>query len=156
MNTLTMEHVVTDFYDVYKKDRVGGITLVKEYIKQYDLPAIELIIANQREIARNMKIESHVFSPMKSAFYMLVVLGIAANAIKMENNVFIYTVLFVALFIPIWDSHGMGQKYIAHKLFADIIEAEMPYFREYSKEANHQKIEKMLNEQKGTNKDLFS
>lgn len=146
MKNISIDQAVVDFYNVYKQDKRGGVALVKEYMKQYDITAIDLIITNQREIAKNLKTESHVFSPMKSAFYMLVLLGIGANILMMDNNIFIYCVLFVALWVPIWDSYGMAQKHTAHKQFADVVEAEIPFFREYSKEAKRLKIDAMLNQ----------
>lgn len=156
MINITIEQAVTDFYAIYKHDKAGGIALVKEYVKQYDLPAIELVVANQREVAANMKTETNIFSPMKSAFYMLTLLGVGANIIILGNNPFIYFVLFISLFIPIWDSYSMAQKYFAHKHFADVIEAEMPFFREYAKQAAQQKIDELLAEKEGTKADLFN
>ena len=156
MINISMEQAVTEFHAVYKQNQDSGIALVKEYMKQYDLPAIELVVSNQREIAKNMRAETHIFSPMKSAFYMLVLLGVAANVKIMDNDPFIYVILFIAMFVPVWDSYSMAQKYNAHKQFADVIEAEMPFFREYAEQSAQQKIEQLLAEQEGSKADLFN
>jgi hypothetical protein len=146
MNKISMIQAVTDFHSVYKVDKKGGTALVKEYVKDCDLTTIRLIITNQRQMALDMKKESHIFSPMKLAFFLLVVMGGVANAFMMQNATFIYAILFVALFMPFWDSYSMVDRYMAHKLFADVLEAEIPFFREYSKAMQEQKVSNMLDE----------
>jgi len=146
MKHISMDQAVTDFHSVYREDKIGGVALVKEYVKHYDLQTIQLIIVNQRQLALNMKKESNIFSPMKIAFFLLVIMGAFANYFMMQNAIFIYTILFIAIFIPIWDSHSMATRHVAHRQFADVLEAEVPFFREYSKAVKSQKVSKLLDE----------
>lgn len=154
--SVDMGALVADFYALYREDENLGITMVKEYVKNYDIPEIELIVYNQREVARNMKDEANILSPMKLAFFMLLAVACVANYVMMGSNTWVYVMLFFALFIPAMDSHSMAQKYLAHKVFADIIESEMAFFKDYRALVEEREIEKMTEERnKKTKSELF-
>ena len=141
---IPLEQAVTEFYEIYRKDKVAARSLVKEYCRHFDLNQIDLILENLRTMARGYAEEARMVSPVKISIFLLIALGFAANGLRFEHNIIVYLILCLASIVPFWDSSSYSKKSYGYSIFADVVESEASVFRDVCKHKNERDLDSLL------------
>lgn len=126
--------ILSEYTELRKVSLDGANAFLRQAIsKNYELSQIQLICESQRTLANTYLKDSRLYSPLKLMFFFLLALSCYPVHVAFNDNPVFYVVIFIASFFPLLDSYNMWGLFKRHVNFADAIEYNMSYFREYFK-----------------------